>query len=52
MLLHTLMFWWAVLALVIIIVAGVGVLTRAGSPVSEPKSLFDFSGGQEEGRQM
>lgn len=59
MLLHTVMFCWALLALVIVAACVFGLLTHRGpqrkgeeAPEEAPKALFDFSGGREEGRRM
>ena len=55
MLLQNIMFWWACLALLIAIVATGGLLTRKGvdkDTGQTPKSFFDFSAGQLEGREM
>jgi|GEM_PF-2013748 len=58
MLLRTVMFYWALLALAIVAACVLGLLTHRG-PQGEkeevehtPKPLFDFSGGRDEGRRM
>ena len=57
MLFQTVMFYWAILAFVIVAACFYGLLTHQG-PVQDqaaaetPKALFDFSGGRDEGRQM
>ena len=55
MLLHNIMFGWAILAFLIVIAALAGLLTHKskGEATQEPpKAIFDFSAGQVEGRQM
>jgi len=59
MILHTIMFYWALLALVIVAACFFGLLTHkaplgenAEAPEEAPKAIFDFSGGREEGRRM
>ena len=57
MALHTVMFYWSLLALALVAACFIALLTRGG-PLREeetaeaPKALFDFSGGREEGRRM
>ena len=49
------MFYWALLALIIVAACLCGLWTHRGPPGEtdeSPKALFDFSGGREEGRQM
>jgi len=58
MALHTVMFYWSLLALVIVAACFIGLLTHGGPQKEEegvaeaPKALFDFSGGRDEGRRM
>lgn len=52
---NIIMFCWGILALLVVIAATVGLFTHKGTSKStqEPtKALFDFSAGQEEGKQM
>ena len=57
--LNTVMFYWALLALVIVAACFLGLLTHRGpqreteeAPEEARKAVFDFSGGREEGRRM
>jgi len=59
MLFQTVMFYWALLALVIVAACFFGLLTHKAppgeteeAPEEAPKAIFDFSGGREEGRRM
>ena len=55
MLLQNIMFWWACLALLAIIVAMGGLLSRKSAQKGvedTPKAFFDFSAEQLEGREM
>ena len=59
MLFQTVMFYWALLALVIVAACFFGLMTHKASPgeteeapEEAPKAIFDFSGGREEGRRM
>ena len=56
MLLHNIMFGWAILVFLIAIATLAGLLTHKSKIVAStqepPKTIFDFSAGQVEGRQM